>query len=78
MHNCQDIEENRCFSNGGTNLHIHAIAQGRQNFFRIRINFIFTHVAVDTNNILQYSIKHKIIVFQRVSYWTICHKSHLS
>ena len=28
MHNCQDIEENRCFSNGGTNLHIHAIAQG--------------------------------------------------
>ena len=24
-HNCQDIEENRCFSNGG----IHAIAQGR-------------------------------------------------
>ena len=29
MHNCQDIEENRCFSNGGTNLHIHAIAQGR-------------------------------------------------
>ena len=28
-HNCQDIEENRCFSNGGTNLHIHAIAQGR-------------------------------------------------
>ena len=29
MHNCQDIEENRCFSNGGTNLHIHAMAQGR-------------------------------------------------
>ena len=29
MHNCEDIEENRCFSNGGTNLHIHAIAQGR-------------------------------------------------
>ena len=30
MHNyCQNIEENRCFSNGGTNLHIHAIAQGR-------------------------------------------------
>ena len=29
MHSCQDIEENRCFSNGGTNLHIHAIAQGR-------------------------------------------------
>ena len=28
-HNCQDIEENRCFSNGGTNLHIHSIAQGR-------------------------------------------------
>ena len=28
-HNCQDIEENICFSNGGTNLHIHAIAQGR-------------------------------------------------
>ena len=29
MHGCQDIEENRYFSNGGTNLHIHAIAQGR-------------------------------------------------
>ncbi len=29
MHSCQDIEENRSFSNGGTNLHIHAIAQGR-------------------------------------------------
>ena len=28
-HNCQDIEENRFFSNSGTNLHIHAIAQGR-------------------------------------------------
>ena len=29
MHSCQDIEENRYFSNGGTNLHIHAIAQVR-------------------------------------------------
>ena len=29
MHRCQYIEENRCFSNGGTNLHIHTIAQGR-------------------------------------------------
>ena len=29
MHSCQDIEENICFSNGGTNLHIHTIAQGR-------------------------------------------------
>ena len=29
MHSCQDIEENGCFSNGGTNLHIHTIAQGR-------------------------------------------------
>ena len=29
MHTYQDIEENRCFSNGGTNLHIHTIAQGR-------------------------------------------------
>ena len=29
MHSCQDNEENRYFSNGGTNLHIHAIAQGR-------------------------------------------------
>ena len=29
---------------------------------RIRIYFIFTHVAVDTNNILQYSFKHEIIV----------------
>ena len=29
MHSCQDIEETRYFSNGGTNLHIHAIAQGR-------------------------------------------------
>ena len=29
MHSCQYIEENRCFSNGGTNLPIHAIAQGR-------------------------------------------------
>ena len=29
---------------------------------RIRINLIFTHVAVDTNNILQYSFKHEIIV----------------
>ena len=29
MHSCQDIAENRYFSNGGTNLHIHAIAQGR-------------------------------------------------
>ena len=29
MLSCQDIEENRCFSNGGTNLHIHPIAQGR-------------------------------------------------
>ena len=29
MHTCQDIEENRCFSNGGTNLQIHAIVQGR-------------------------------------------------
>ena len=29
MHSWEDIEENRCFTNGGTNLHIHAIAQGR-------------------------------------------------
>ena len=29
MHSCQYIEENRCLSNGGTNLHIHTIAQGR-------------------------------------------------
>ena len=29
MHSCQYFEENRYFSNGGTNLHIHAIAQGR-------------------------------------------------
>ena len=29
MYSREDIEENRCFSNGGTNLHIHAIAQGR-------------------------------------------------
>ena len=29
MLSCQDIEENRCFSNGGTNLQIHPIAQGR-------------------------------------------------
>ena len=29
MHSCQDIEENIYFSNGGTNLHIHVIAQGR-------------------------------------------------
>ena len=29
MHSWQDIEENIYFSNGGTNLHIHAIAQGR-------------------------------------------------
>ena len=29
MHSCQYIEENICFSNGGTNLHIHTIAQGR-------------------------------------------------
>ena len=29
MHNCQCIEENICFSNGGTNLHIHTIAQCR-------------------------------------------------
>ena len=29
IHSCQYIEENRCFSNGGTNLHIHTIAQGR-------------------------------------------------
>ena len=29
MHNRQDIEENRCFRNGGTILHFHAIAQGR-------------------------------------------------
>ena len=29
MHSFQDIEENRCFSNGGTHLHIHTTAQGR-------------------------------------------------
>ena len=29
MHTCQAIEENRCFSNGGTNLDIHTIAQVR-------------------------------------------------
>ena len=29
MHRCQYIEVNRCFSNGGTNLHIHTIAQRR-------------------------------------------------
>ena len=29
MHSCQDIEEKKYFSNGGTNLHIHTIAQGR-------------------------------------------------
>ena len=29
MHSWEDIEENRCFSNGGINLHIHSIAQGR-------------------------------------------------
>ena len=28
MHSWEDIEENRCFSNGGTTLHIHTIAQG--------------------------------------------------
>ena len=29
MHSCQDIEENRYVSNGGTNLHIHTITQNR-------------------------------------------------
>ena len=29
MNSCQYIEEYICFSNGGTNLHIHTIAQGR-------------------------------------------------
>ena len=29
IHSCQDIEENICFSNDVTNLHIHTIAQGR-------------------------------------------------
>ena len=29
MHSCQNIEENICFSNGVTNLHIHTIAQCR-------------------------------------------------
>ena len=29
MHSCQYIEENRCFSNGGTNLYINTIAQYR-------------------------------------------------
>ena len=29
MHSCQDIDENIYFSNGGTNLLIHTIAQGR-------------------------------------------------
>ena len=35
MHSCQDIEENRCFSNGGTNLHIRAIAQGRPEYNQV-------------------------------------------
>ena len=29
QYSCQDVDENRCFSNGGTNLHIHTIAQDR-------------------------------------------------
>ena len=29
IYSCPDIEENRCVSNGNTNLHIHTIAQGR-------------------------------------------------
>ena len=35
MHSCQYIEENRCFSNGGTNLHIRTIAQGRPEDYQV-------------------------------------------
>ena len=37
MHSWEYIEENRCFSNGGTNLHIHAIAQGRPEDNQVKI-----------------------------------------
>ena len=63
MHSCQDIEENRYFSNGGTNLHIHAIAQGRPE--DNQVEFIEgPHVIVNPpknlvlNNIRRFTVEH--------------------
>ena len=63
MHSCLDIEENRCFSNGGTNLHTHAIAQGRPEDNQVEFiqgpNWIVnTPKNLVLNNIRRFTMEH--------------------
>ena len=63
MHRCQDIEENRCFSNGGTNLHIHAIAQGRPEDNQVKFlqgphESLNPHKNHVLNNIRRFTMEH--------------------
>ena len=63
MHSCQDIEENRYFSNGGTNLHIHAIAQGcpednQVEFLQEPHGIVNPPKNLVLNNIRRFTMKH--------------------
>ena len=63
MHSCQDIEENRCFSNGGTNLHIHPIAQGRPEDNQVEFlqgphGIVNTPKNLVLNNIRRFTMEH--------------------
>ena len=63
MHSCQDIEESRCFSNGGTNLHIHTIAQGRPEdnqveFLQGRHGIVNPPKKLVLNNIRKFTVEH--------------------
>ena len=63
MHSCQDIEDNIYFSNGGTNLHIHAIAQGRPDDNQVEFlqgphGIVNPPKTLLLNNIRRFTIEH--------------------
>ena len=63
MHSCQDIEENRFFSNVGTSLHIHAIAQDRPEdnhveFLQGPHGIVNPPKNIVLNNIRRYTMEH--------------------
>ena len=73
MHSCPDIEENRCFSNGGTNLHIHTIAHGRPEDNQVEFlqglhGIVNPPKNLVLNRILRFNMEHIM-----GSKWTIWH-----
>ena len=76
MHSCQDIEENRCFSNGGTNLQIHAIVQGRPEdnqveFLRGPHGIVNPPKNLVLNNIRRFTIEHIGAANGLYGHWTM-------